>query len=196
MSTVSSTSSTSNTSSSTSGSSFSDLTSNDFLEIMLEELQQQDPFDPVSSSDMINQMSQIRSIQSSTDLSSTLSEVSLSQKLSSAGNFIGKTVTGVNDDGDSVNGVVTSVTREDDDFYLELDSGDRVEVGNVLTVKDTTTSTNSSSKSSTAKAVAPSTSSDDGTSIAVDALAKAIADKISNAKTAKKVTSTASTTNS
>jgi flagellar basal-body rod modification protein FlgD len=123
-----------------------DLNSEDFLNIMIQELQQQDPFEPVSSKDLISQVGQIRSLQSSMDLSTTLQDLAVSQKLSAAGTFIGKEVTGINSDGDKISGVVSSISREDDTIFLELDSGQKLDVGNVLTVNNpTTTTTNNTS---------------------------------------------------
>jgi flagellar basal-body rod modification protein FlgD len=116
-----------------------------FLKIMLKELEQQDPMNPTSSKDLVNQMSQIQSIQSNMDLSSTLKDLALSQKLSSAGNLLGKLVTGKNSNGDDVSGIATSVKREGDKVYLELDSGNRLAVEDVLGVNNPTAATNSTS---------------------------------------------------
>jgi flagellar basal-body rod modification protein FlgD len=138
-------------------SKMSDLNSEDFLKIMLQELQQQDPFEPVSSKDLISQVGQIRDIQSSVDLSTTLKDLAVSQKLSAAGTFIGKEVTGLNSDGDKISGLVSSIAREDDNIYLELDTGEKLDVGNVLTVnnpKATATTDTSTTGNDTSAATA------------------------------------------
>ncbi len=135
---VSSVQGTSSGSSQQTTSKMSSIRPEEFLQIMVKELQQQDPFEPVSSKDMVTQMAQVRDIQSSMDLSTVLKDLSLSQKLSSASVLLGKTITGKNTDGKDAAGVVTSVKREGDKVYLELDSGERVSVDDVMTVNNPT----------------------------------------------------------
>jgi len=106
----------------------------DFLSIMVKELQQQDPFEPTSSKDLINQIGQVSNIQSSMELIQTLKELSLNQKLSAASTLLGKMILGRSEDGDEVNGLVTAVKREGDNIYIELDSGQRLSIDNVLQV--------------------------------------------------------------
>ena len=108
----------------------------DFLSIMVKELQQQDPFEPTSSKDLINQVGQVSSIQSNMELIQTLKELSLNQQLSAASSLLGKLVLGRNEDGDEVNGIVTGVKREGDKIYIELDSGQQLSIDNVLQVFD------------------------------------------------------------
>ncbi|MFA5865092.1 MAG: flagellar hook capping FlgD N-terminal domain-containing protein [Phycisphaerae bacterium] len=120
--------------SSASSSKMSSLSPQDFLKIMLKEMQQQDPMDPVSSKDMINQISQIRDIQSSMDLSQTLKDLAVSQKLSSASALLGKEIAGLNSNGEQITGLVTSIKRDGDTVSLELDSGQTLSIDNVIAV--------------------------------------------------------------
>jgi len=146
----------SNSSATNSATSNNQIDPQQFLKIMIKELQQQDPSQPMSSKDLVSQMAQIRDIQSSMDLSSTLKDLALGQRLSSAGTLLGKEVTGKNSKGDDVSGIVTSVKREGDKVYLELDSGNQLSVDNVLTVnnptaQNTTNTTNTNTNTNTAK---------------------------------------------
>jgi flagellar basal-body rod modification protein FlgD len=133
---ITSVSNATNGNTSTVPSKFNDLKAEDFMNIMLKELQQQDPFEPVSSKDLVSQMGQISSIQSNMQLSSTLKDLAINQKLSVAGTLLGKEVTGLNGNGDKVNGIVTAVKREGDKVFLELDSGERMSVDNVTAMVD------------------------------------------------------------
>ncbi len=108
----------------------------DFLSIMVKELQQQDPFEPTSSKDLINQIGQVSSIQSNMELIQTLKELSLNQKLSAASTLLGKLILGRSEDGDEISGIATAVKREGDKIYVELDSGQRLAVDDVLQVFD------------------------------------------------------------
>lgn len=106
----------------------------DFLSIMIKELQQQDPFNPTSSKDLIDQVGQVSNIQSSMELTKTLRELSMSQKLTSASSLLGKVILGRSTDGDEVSGLVTAIKKEGDGVYLELDSGERLPISNVTNV--------------------------------------------------------------
>jgi len=83
---------------------------NDFLKLIIAELQNQDPLDPVKNKDMLAQISQIREIGATDQLSTTLSGLSSRQEFSSASALIGKKVRGLSDDLESVEGLVTRVS--------------------------------------------------------------------------------------
>lgn len=98
---------------------FNGLTSEDFMKILIEQLKNQDPTDPMDSDQMLSQISQMRSLQSNIELQTTLKSLTLSQQLNSATDFIGKTVTGKI--GDTVTtGEVTSVLVKDGAAILKL----------------------------------------------------------------------------
>jgi flagellar basal-body rod modification protein FlgD len=73
---------------------FNALSAEDFLEMMIVQLQNQDPLEPTGNEELLNQISQMRSLQSSIELSDALKSVTSQQKLSSAASLIGKTVAG------------------------------------------------------------------------------------------------------
>lgn len=85
---------------------------NDFLKMLIAELQNQDPLSPTDNAAIIEQVSQVRSIQSTTQLTESLNSVVLAQKLSSASGMINKRVTGIDSKGNEVNGVVSRVGVE------------------------------------------------------------------------------------
>jgi flagellar basal-body rod modification protein FlgD len=122
-----------------SGGSFDRMTSADFLELLVTELKQQDPFEPSKTSDMISQVSQIRDIEQSTQLISTLQNLTQQQHTGNAGGLLGKYVEaiGVAADGTAtiVSGVVTGVRfGSDGTAVLELDSGQLVLAANVTRI--------------------------------------------------------------
>ncbi|RMF83163.1 MAG: hypothetical protein D6744_05210 [Planctomycetota bacterium] len=105
------------------------LKSEDFFRILVTELQQQDPFEPADTSDMINQVSEIRSIELSSKLSDTLGKLAGQQQRAGVSELIGKFVTAEVPLGDggvaSVQGVVTGVRFDaDGTAMLELDTGE------------------------------------------------------------------------
>ncbi len=108
------------TSSATSTSSLQSLTVNDFTQMLVTELQNQDPTQPMSNTDLMNQVSQIQSIDANQQLTSTLQSVALGQSIASAGNLIGRTVTGTDNKGNSVTGTVSSASISNGSAILNV----------------------------------------------------------------------------
>jgi flagellar basal-body rod modification protein FlgD len=104
-----------------------------FLDLMIKELQNQDPLNPMDNAQMLEQISQIRSIDATTKLTSTLDAVLLGQNLSSASGLIGKRILALTDDGRRILGNVDSVTIEDN--VPKLRSGEeKIDLKNLLQI--------------------------------------------------------------
>lgn len=115
---------------------FSEMTSEDFIEIMITELTNQDPLDPSDSSALLDQIDSIRSIESDMELGRQLDALVTENQLASASTMIGKFVGGKTENFQFVTGFVVSVIRQDDAVYLELDTGWWVPMDSVETVID------------------------------------------------------------
>src|SRR5918992_642390 len=83
-----------------------DLKSEDFIKMMITQLQNQDPLEPAKNEELLAQMSQIGQLQSATSLQESLKGMVLQNQIGAAGNLIGKMVEGLDDMGDDVEGVV------------------------------------------------------------------------------------------
>lgn len=140
MSTTSSVSETSSTTSTVTNPK-SQLTSDDFIQMMLTQLQNQDPLEPQDSSALLTQMSQIGQLQSSTELSSSLKSMVTQNQIASGGNLLGKYVEGQDDNGEKINGLVTAVRVIKDNVTLELDNGKELDMGNVTSITQPTSTT-------------------------------------------------------
>ena len=116
-------------------SSFSGMSSDDFMKIVLSELSKQDPLKPNDTSALIQQISQIRSIQSDIDLSSTLKSLVKDDQFSTAAGLIGTNISGLTETNVRVTGIVTAVSRTDNGAVLTLLSGDRVPMSKVDEIK-------------------------------------------------------------
>jgi len=90
-----------------------DVGEDDFLNLLIAELQNQDPLNPTDNGQILEQISQIRSIETTTKLNETLQSVLLGQNLASASGLIEKQVRGLSDDGQEVSGQVDRVAIED-----------------------------------------------------------------------------------
>ena len=113
------------------GSGINDLDMDQFLQLMIAELQNQDPLDPTKNSEMLQQIGQIREIGATDQLRSSLDSLQQSQGISTASSLIGKQVQALTDDGYVLFGVVNSVqlTPNDDDtreLRLKVNTGDQV----------------------------------------------------------------------
>lgn len=89
---------------------FQQITPNDFMQMLITQLQNQDPMNPTSSDQILQQISQIDNIQATTTLSTSLNTVAADQGFQTASALIGKTVQGVDAGGNPVSGTVDSAS--------------------------------------------------------------------------------------
>jgi len=126
-----------------------------FLRLLIAQMQNQDPTDPVDASEQMSQLasfSQVeQSIKTNAHLESLIQETSLSQATS----LIGKTVTSA--DGKTT-GVVASVEINSDGLTATLENGDKVTIQSGITVASSDTTTTGGDTTSTDG----DTTSDDG----------------------------------
>ena len=86
-----------------------------FLQLLIAEMQHQDPLSPMDNSQILEQIGQIREISATNQLSDTLSSVLSGQQMSTASSLIGKRVSALSDSGTNVEGVVDRVSIEPDE---------------------------------------------------------------------------------
>lgn len=123
------------------------ISTEQFLKIMITELQQQDPLAPVDNQQLLQQVSQIRSLEMTSELNESFKSLPLQlnesfrsflmqQQITSAGAMIGKQVSGLNAVGEQVSGVVASVRVENDEIFLELGDGRQMSMSRVTTIAE------------------------------------------------------------
>jgi len=115
---------TAQTASATGSAGLGSLTSSDFLQLLVAQITNQDPLDPVSSSQFMSQTAELSTLEQITALSQETAQASNAQQSAAAIDTIGKTVTGQSDAGAPVTGKVTGVE--------ETSGGPLLEVGGVL----------------------------------------------------------------
>lgn len=129
------------TSAAMAGNGLKDLEIDQFLQLMITELTNQDPLNPMDNTQLVQQIGEIRQISATTQLSDTLLAVSSGQSLATASNLIGKTVTALNDQNEDVTGKVDSVSvlvdpKNDDKRTYQIRIGESViDLKNVRSVK-------------------------------------------------------------
>jgi flagellar basal-body rod modification protein FlgD len=89
-----------------------DLDLDEFLKVMITELQNQDPLNPMDNSQILQQISQMREIQATDQMRGTLDSVLLGQTLASASSMIDRKITALSESGKEIEGRVDSVTIE------------------------------------------------------------------------------------
>jgi flagellar hook assembly protein FlgD len=100
----------------------------DFLKLMIAELQNQDPLNPMDNSELVGQISQMRTITATDKMTETLDSVLLGQNISSATNLIGAEIDAISDDQQKVTGIVERVSVADGQPKLHLDLNPKANV--------------------------------------------------------------------
>ena len=103
-----------------SNNALNELKLDDFLNLMIAELQNQDPLNPLENDELIAQISQIREVGATEQLTETLGAVLLGQNIASATSLIGADVVALNDAGQRVSGNVRVVSITDGQPSLDL----------------------------------------------------------------------------
>src|SRR3954462_7488230 len=85
------------------------LKAEDFIKMMVTQLQQQDPTEPAKNDQLLAQMSQIGQLEASTQLQDSLKGLVVQNQISSAATLIGKSVQGMDDSNNTIGGMVNSV---------------------------------------------------------------------------------------
>jgi flagellar basal-body rod modification protein FlgD len=117
-------------------SGFSAMSSEDFTKIIFTELSKQDPLQPNDSSQLLQQISMIRSIQGDIDLTDKMKGIASQNEFANAAGLIGKHISGIADTGQRVNDTVLAVSRTTDGPILSLANGHRVPMSDVDQIVD------------------------------------------------------------
>lgn len=118
-------------------SSLTDLGSEDFLKLLIMQLRNQDPLEPMDNSEMLQQIASVRDIELSATLTDSLRTLTGQQRFASASSLIGQYVTGVaSADGSALSGVVVGVRFTNDGSpILQLSGGRELPVEQVRTIE-------------------------------------------------------------
>jgi|SRR5665213_790364 len=115
------------------------MTPSDFLNLMVTQLQNQDPTQPTSSADLLAQMSQIGQMQSATSMQTAMQGITLQNSIGAASSLIGKTVQGMDAQNNTISGMVNSVKVLNNGVSLELDNGQELDIARVTNIAPTPT---------------------------------------------------------
>ena len=149
-----------------------------FLELFVTQLQNQDPLDPVSNEDYLGQLAQFSTVEGLENLNSSFDSLNTSfsdllqlQLLGNGAELLGRTVTY----GGAESGVVESIKQTDGEVLAQV--GDHlIPISNIQTVKETPVENATSSSSPI-----PSTESSTNESPATDSLLDRFVETLSRA---------------
>ncbi|WP_243386864.1 flagellar hook assembly protein FlgD [Bacillus kexueae] len=120
----------------------SSLGKDDFLKILITQLQNQDPLNPMEDREFISQMANFSSLEQMTNLNSTMSNFVQQQKQQSMFQYsemIGKEVTYRDDNGIENLGVVQSVRYNGTEVLLQLENGIDITTSTVFKISESKT---------------------------------------------------------
>lgn len=132
--TVASATSTTTQSTATAASNKAALDYDTFLQLLIAQMQNQDPTEPMDSSEQIAQLATFSQVEQTIETNKNLESLLQSNSLATASAIIGKTVSSL--DGE-VSGVVKEVQILSDGAVAELEDGTKLVVGPGLVIEDT-----------------------------------------------------------
>jgi len=111
------------------------LDRDDFYKIMISELTNQDPFEPMDNQQFLDQLSSLQNLETMGQLNDGIEKLLLSQEIASAGNLIGRDVKAGNPgEGEGTSGTVERVQVKDGAVSLILDGGQTVSLGDIVEI--------------------------------------------------------------
>ncbi|MGP4075609.1 flagellar hook assembly protein FlgD [Halobacillus sp. K22] len=128
------------------GSTNTSLGKDDFLKILMAQIQNQNPLDPMKDKEFISQMTQFSNLEQMTNMSQSMQQFLDTQSLPPLvqySSLIGKEVTYpvINEETGAEEriekGVVASVSQKDGSTSLELNSGHKLPVNQITSVSET-----------------------------------------------------------
>lgn len=128
----------------------------EFMSLLLTQLRNQNPMEPMDNNQFVSQMTQMNSLMQLEKMNNYLELMELSSRFSSASSLVGKEVKYVNKDGQELTGLVSSMRFEGNYVTLSV-GGEDVPFENVLGVSmpTTTQTTSTTGQSSVGEPVTP-----------------------------------------
>lgn len=134
---VSGVSSTTATKASTTDANKASLDYNSFLQLLIAQMKNQDPTDPMDASEQVSQLATFSQVEQAIKTNTHLENLISQTSMNSAASYIGKTITSA--DG-STSGVIASVKVTSDGVVATTTAGKKITIGEGVTIRDATLS--------------------------------------------------------
>ncbi|WP_312403652.1 flagellar hook assembly protein FlgD [Rhizobium sp.] len=132
------TTTTAKTTASSSDAAAASLDYNSFLKLLITQMQNQDPTDPMDATEQVSQLATFSQVEQSIKMNSNLESLISQSNLSNASNYIGKTITSA--DG-KTSGVVASVEVTSEGLTAKTVDGAEISIGEGITISTAKTTT-------------------------------------------------------
>lgn len=114
------------------------MTGQDFLKLLISQLTNQDPMEPMKNDELMRQLSAIRELESNNEISTNFKNLLAHQELSSASVLVGKMILGVSADGNLVEGIAERIIMDKSGIRLQV-GGYELALGSVMAVENVPT---------------------------------------------------------
>ena len=118
-------------SSSKNGTYKGDISPEQFMDLLIAELQNQNPLEPMKNNELMAQMTQVRSLQATQELVENLSRLTEGMEIGSGASLIGRLVYGKAENGQTVQGKVEGLVIQNDRVNLVISGYPLLPVANV-----------------------------------------------------------------
>jgi len=112
-----------------------ELGKEDFLKLLVAQMQNQDPTNPVDNKDLILQMSQFSTLEATQNLNNNMTDFIKASNLSTATSMIGKQVTYLDSSSGRITGTVQQVNSYSDGYTLTV-GGTEIEMSQIATIEE------------------------------------------------------------
>ncbi|MCC7354013.1 MAG: flagellar hook capping protein [Anaerolineae bacterium] len=106
-----------------------------FMQLLLMQMQNQDPLSPMEGQDFFQQLAQLSLLEQMWAMNDNLNAMMGQQQLLQAGSLIGKTVEATKENGIQITGEVKGVRVLDGEVFLDVD-GDSISLSQVTAVRE------------------------------------------------------------
>ena len=96
------------------------MDSNQFMTLLMAQLTNQNPLEPLKDSEMLSQFAQLNSVETLRSIKTLMSNTASSNQTGYAASLLGKTVTAARSDGRALQGVVTEISIEAGRIFVHV----------------------------------------------------------------------------
>ena len=126
----------SNSSTATGSDSSDNVSHEDFLQLLVTQMQNQDPLNPMQDTDMMAQFAQLQTLDNQKVMTDAMLDMRKEYAVQGASSMLGKEITSKDLDGKEVTGIVVNTFTKGSEVQLTLDSGEIVTYDDISKVSD------------------------------------------------------------
>ncbi|GHS90476.1 hypothetical protein FACS1894139_00350 [Planctomycetales bacterium] len=120
------------------------VSSDQFLQLLVTQMSNQDPLAPMQDTEMMAQYAQLQQLDNQQTMTSAMTDMRKEYAIQGASSLIGKSVTATDSSGKTTTGVAVSIVyaKDDNNVEIKLDDGTSVNYGDITSVEAMATGAN------------------------------------------------------